>query len=124
MSYYKQNKDRVLEYQKCYNIINIDIIKDYQKEYYQKNKDIIKARQKKYIFKAKQKVIEKPYVPLPKYKRDAIERVIKKKLRDYHDTLHQLEVAKKLIIEEVKVDDPNPLTGFKMKGGLFTLFFD
>ena len=124
MSYYKENKDRVLEYQKYYNIVNIDTIKQYQKEYYQKNKDIIRNRRNEYITKTKKKVIEKPYVPLPKYKLDAIERVIKKKLRDYYDTLYQLKVAKKMIVDEVNGSGQTPLTGFKMQGGLFTLYFD
>jgi len=114
MSYYKKNRDYVLEYQKNYNIVHKDAIKQYQKEYFQRNRVHIVKENK--ITKERKKVNK----PLPKYKLDALERMLKRKLRDYNEGLEQIEIHKAIVNDE-RVE---PLTGFTMRDSKFTLHFE
>ena len=124
MSYYKENRNAILEYQKCYNIINHDTIKQYQKEYYQKNKEHLVKKQEKYREKARREMVRNEKVkdrkPLALYKIDALERMLRKKLRDYYDTLDQEEEA----IDIVDNNYIKPFTGFTMRDNKFVLNFD
>jgi hypothetical protein len=74
MSYYQQNKQRRLEYQKLYNIIHAERIKEYQDKYFQENKTQIYNR-------VKSNKPPKERKPLSKYKVDNLERMLRKKLK-------------------------------------------
>ena len=74
MSYYQQNKQRRLEYQKLYNMINAEKIKEYQDKYFQENKTQIYNR-------VKSNKPPKERKPLSKYKVDNLERMLRKKLK-------------------------------------------
>jgi hypothetical protein len=47
-SYYKQNKEKIIERVKNYTISNKNKVDDYQKKYYDKNQDKIKNKSKEY----------------------------------------------------------------------------
>ena len=67
MSYYYANRIERLEYQKFYNILNNDKIKEYQKQYYLQHKK------------------SPSYKPLANYKIERLERMLRRKLRDYKE---------------------------------------
>ena len=114
MSYYKRHREAILEYQKNYNIIHKDTIKEYQRDYFQRNRvHIVKENKISYERKRVNK-------PLPKYKIDALERMLRRKIKDYNDSLEQIEIHK-AIVNDKRGD---PLTGFTMRNSSFILHFE
>lgn len=113
MSYYKNNREAILEYQRSYNLTHRDTIRQYQKEYFQKNKKPNKVK------KVREEKI-KARKALPKYKIDALERMLKQKLRDYNESIEQIQRAIKIVNDK----SADPLAGFDVRGGLFTLTFE
>jgi len=114
MNYYQRNREAILEYQRNYNIINNDAIKQYQREYFQRNR--VHILKEKNIDNHRKRVNK----PLPKYKIDALERMLRRKIRDYNESLEQIKIHK-TIVNDKRVE---PLTGFIMKDSKFTLYFD
>jgi len=57
--YYKDYRDKVLEYQKQYYLDNKDKISAYKKQYRQKNKEILAKKQKQRYEENKDKVLER-----------------------------------------------------------------
>jgi hypothetical protein len=117
MSYYQLHKQERLEYQKEYN--KGENYKTYQQEYFQRNKQKIMEQHRLRLQKNKPKK-EKPSKPLPKYKLNAIEMVLRRKLNDYYDTMYQLDVAKKIVGNGNEM----PLTNIVMRNSSFVLMFD
>ena len=113
MSYYKRHREAILEYQRSYNLTHRDTIRQYQKEYFQKNK---KPNKVKKVREEKIKVRK----ALPKYKIDALERMLKQKLRDYNESMEQIQRAIRIVNDKSAI----PLAGFDMRGGLFILTFE
>ena len=114
MSYYKRHREAILEYQKNYNIIHKDTIKEYQRDYFQRNRvHIVKENKISYERKRVNK-------PLPKYKIDALERMLRRKIKDYNDSLEQIQRAIRIVNDKSAI----PLAGFDVRGGLFTLTFE
>jgi len=101
--YYSNNRLSRIEYQKEYQRKNKEKIKEYQREYFQKN---YVKKEKKYGF------------DLPPYKIKKIESVIRKKLKEYEDSIFSLPV------EQVKrvISPPEPFSGvITTNQGLFRL---
>lgn len=113
-TYYEQNKDERLEYQRFYNTINNNKYIEYQKWYYQnvlkhKRVNTPKIRVKKEVIKKTK--ITKGFLKV-------LEKVCKQKIRDYYDTLEAEQEALELSI------GPKPFEGFNIKNGMFSLSFN
>ena len=137
-TYYERNKHERLEYQKKYNAINNDRNKEYHKKFYAINSDKYKEYQKKYnaINNDKRKEYERAYYQnVLKYVRECnpkikvkktkitkgflkdLEKICKRKINDYYDTLEAEQEA----IELSKA--PKPFEGFTVRNGMFLLKF-
>jgi hypothetical protein len=115
MSYYERHKEERLEYQKQYN--KSDKYKEYQQEYFQKNKERIRPK-KEYVRK-----------PLSQHKINKLEIMLRRKIKDYNDTVLQEDVAIELAppvisFSEKKDDNIKPFLGFTIRNNKFCLNFD
>lgn len=79
--HYYANREERLAYQKDYQRRRKRQYNKYQKEYYQKNKDTLNPERYFYA-QAKRDANKKETKPLPQYKLNEIERVLKKKLKE------------------------------------------
>jgi hypothetical protein len=114
MSYYERHKKERLEYQKQYN--KSEYYKAYQQQYFQKNKKRIRPK-KEYVRK-----------PLPQYKINKLEAMLRRKIKDYNKA-HILEdviiyepppVISKVTIQK---DTFPPLQGYIIKNDKFVMTF-
>ena len=79
--YYNTHKEDRIEYQTVYNMIHAESIKEYQRKYYQENKRIIYNQRLKRKGKVPKVSTPKEYKPLPEYKLQNLERMLRKKLK-------------------------------------------
>jgi hypothetical protein len=116
MSYYDLHREERLEYQKQYN--KSDYYKAYQQDYFQKNKEKI---MKEHKFRQERKKKRKP---LPQYKIDLLERMLRRKLKDYNNTIYQQNVSQTLLPPVIfNENEVKPLEGFTIRNGMFVLTF-
>ena len=129
LSYYQQHKQERIDYQSFYNRINADKYRQYQREYHQKNKDKINEYRKK---RAEQKAT---YKKPAKYKLDAIERVLRKKLKEINKTVvvkpvvvdysaNKYYAKKQLMAYQHSLPQAEPFTGFYKTPTGFALEWD
>ena len=114
MSYYDINREERLDYQKEYNALYKDRYAEYQKWYYQ---NVLKDKRKSVVRVKKQVIKKEKPTKITKTFLKELEKVCKRKIDDYNDTLYQEQQAKKLS-NHVKAFE-----GFVMKNGQFTLLF-
>lgn len=96
--HYYANREERLAYQKEYAKRKKKKYNKYQREYYQKNKDTLNPERYFYA-QAKRDADKKETKPLPQYKLNEIERVLKKKLKE-------IRKAEELFYSTVKHFDP------------------
>lgn len=124
LTYYSLHREERLAYQKQYN--NSEYYKAYQQDYYDKNKDYFKEKNKKYNLTHKKEKVRKP---LPQYKLDAIQRILRKKLKEYNKSLLQENVKPTCtppVISESPIKDVvvKPFEGFTVRNNMFVLSFN
>lgn len=98
LTYYQQHKEERLLYQKQYN--KGDKYKEYQKEYFQQHKTKLEQQRKARREAKKQYVYKKP----AQYKLDAIERVLRKKLKEIQLSFAFTHITFKPITENETVE--------------------
>ena len=124
MSYYIKNKEKCLAYQKEYN--KSEYYKAYQQDYFQKNKERIKKSHSNKIIIEK---VKKEYVrkPLPDYKINRLEIMLRRKLKDYNNSIIKENVIEREpppVISKVTIQkDFPPLQGYIIKNDKFILTF-
>lgn len=122
MDYYRQHREQRLLYQKEYNKQS-ENYKTYQQEYFQLNKERIMKENK--IRRERNKKRK----PLPQYKIELLERMLRRKLKDYYATLYQKDVSHELtaeVISESHIKDVvvKPFEGFTVRNNKFVLSFN
>ena len=65
-------------------MIHAESIKEYQKKYYKENKQTIISQRQKRKGRVPKVATPKDYKPLPNYKLQNLERMLRKKLKDYN----------------------------------------
>jgi hypothetical protein len=129
MTYYQRHKQERLEYQKQYN--KSENYRAYQNEYHEKNKEQLmkktkerKKKQKEQSYK-EQPDNNKPYISLKQYQLYKLEVMLRRKLKDYYNTMESINKAKRLISLNIK-DTSNvvPLSGTTIKNNMFVVSFD
>jgi hypothetical protein len=110
MSYYNNREERI-EYQKEYQALYHDKYIEYQKWYYQ---NVIKPNYVPKI-RVKKEIVKKTKITKTFLKE--LERVCKKKIKDYNDTLYHQEQAKKI------TNNNKAFEGFDVINGKFRLRF-
>jgi hypothetical protein len=110
MSYYNNREERI-EYQKEYQALHHDKYIEYQKWYYQ---NVIKPNYVPKI-RVKKEIVKKTKITKTFLKE--LERVCKKKIKDYNDTLYHQEQAKKI------TNNNKAFEGFDVINGKFRLRF-
>ena len=83
MTYYERHKEKALEYQQLYNMIHAERIKKYQEEYFKKHKANLNKKQRD-TYKEKK---PKERKPLPPYKLENLERMLRKKLKHINNII-------------------------------------
>jgi len=83
--YYLDNKERIAQYQQLYNMTHAESIKEYQKNYFQKNRDRLYVKQRERQNKEPKPPKERK--PLPTYKLENLERMLRKKLKHINNII-------------------------------------
>jgi hypothetical protein len=96
--YYIENKERICQYQQQYNMTHAENIKEYQKSYFQKNRDRLYVKQRER--QGKEHKPPKERKPLPTYKIDILERMLRKKLKHINSITISEKVSKILTQNE------------------------
>lgn len=139
MAYYNDNKEKCLAYQKeYYNVYREERIayqreynknksyKEYQHQYFQENKECVYANKK---LRPKTKK-PKEYVrkPLAQYKIDKLEAMLRRKLRQYNNSIIKENVIENkappvIFKDTIQKDTFPPLQGYIIKQDKFIMTF-
>lgn len=128
MSYYYLHSEERLAYQKEYN--KSEYYKAYQQNYFQLNKErLVKERKLRCERIKKTEIQVKKQKPLAQYKIDILERMLRRKLKDYNKTLYQEDVSRELTTDvifnsPIKDVDVKPFEGFTIRNNKFVLSFN
>jgi len=104
--YYLDNKERIAQYQQLYNMTHAESIKEYQKNYFQKNRDRLYVKQRERQNKEPKPPKERK--PLPTYKLENLERMLRKKLKHINNIILSEKPPKILTQNEETNTTPLP----------------